>query len=87
MRLADCVASPFPVEETVSTMHASSLTRAAGLAAVAAGLIFIGVQVGHPHMDATSITSSEVVLRNALKMLMASLALAGITGMYLRQVR
>lgn len=68
-------------------MRASSLTRAAGLAAAAAGLIFIGVQVGHPHMDATSITTSEVVLRNFLKVLMASLALVGITGMYLRQVR
>lgn len=68
-------------------MRASSLTRTAGLAAAAAGLIFIGVQVGHPHMDATSITTSEVVLRNFLKVLMASLALVGITGMYLRQVR
>jgi hypothetical protein len=51
-----------------------------------AGLIFIGVQINHPYLDATSITTSDVMTRNSLKMLMAALALAGITGMYLRQV-
>jgi hypothetical protein len=65
----------------------TTLTRAAGAAAVGAGLIFIGVQIGHPHLDAASITTSEVVVRNSLKVLMAALALAGITGMYLSQVR
>ena len=34
-----------------------------------------------------SITTTEVVVRNSLKILMAVLALAGITGMYLSQVR
>lgn len=65
----------------------TTLTRAAAVAAVAAGAIFIGVQVGHPHLDATSIATTEVVVRNALKGLMAVLAVAGITGMYLRQVK
>jgi hypothetical protein len=37
-------------------------------------------------MDVTSITTTDVIARNSLKMLMAALALAGITGMYLRQV-
>jgi hypothetical protein len=69
------------------TITPTTLTRAAGAAAVAAGLIFIGVQINHPHLDATSITTTEVVLRNSLKVLMAALALAGITGMYLSQVR
>lgn len=69
------------------TITPATLTRAAGAAAVAAGLIFIGVQIGHPHVDATNITSTEVVLRNSLKLLMVALALAGITGMYLNQVR
>ena len=50
------------------------------------GLIFIGVQIDHPYLDATSITTTDVMTRNSLKMLMAALALAGITGMYLRQV-
>ena len=69
------------------TITPTTLTRAAGGAAVAAGLIFIGVQINHPHLDIASITTTEVVLRNSLKVLMAALALAGITGMYLSQVR
>ncbi|MGQ0573799.1 MAG: hypothetical protein ACT4RN_06290 [Pseudonocardia sp.] len=69
------------------TITPATLTRAAGAAAVAAGLIFIGVQIGHPHLDATSITTTELAVRNSLKVLMAVLALAGITGMYLSQVR
>ena len=65
----------------------AALTRAAGAAAVLAGTIFIGVQIGHPHVDVTSITTTEVAVRNTFKVLMATLALAGITGMYLRQVK
>ncbi len=65
----------------------TTLTRAAGAAAVAAGLVFIGVQFDHPHLDATSITTTEMTVRNSLKVLMAALALAGITGMYLHQVK
>ena len=69
------------------TITARKLTRVAGLAAVAAGLLFIGVQINHPHLDATSITTTEMVIRDSLKVLMAVLALVGITGMYLRQVK
>lgn len=65
----------------------ATLTRAAGAAAVAAGVIFIGVQINHPHLDAASIATTEVTIRNSLKVLMAVLALTGITGMYLSQVR
>jgi hypothetical protein len=68
------------------TITPTTLFRAAGVAAASAGLIFIGVQINHPHLDATSITTTDVITRNSLKMLMAALALAGITGMYLRQV-
>jgi hypothetical protein len=69
------------------TITPTALTRAAGAAAVLAGLIFIGVHKNQPHLDATSIDTTEAVLRNSLKVLMAVLALAGITGMYLSQVR
>ncbi len=69
------------------TITANTLSRAAGAAAIAAGLLFTGVQINHPHLDVTSIVTTEVMVRNSLKMLMAVLALAGITGMYLRQVR
>ena len=42
----------------------TALTRAAAAAAVAAGALFIGVQVGHPELDATSITTTEVYVRD-----------------------
>ena len=69
------------------TVTPSSLTRAAGGAAVAAGALFIGVQINHPHLDLDSITTTEVAVRGSLKALMAVLAVAGITGMYLSQIR
>jgi hypothetical protein len=75
-----------PDKDNDMTITPRTLFRAAGVAATAAGLIFVGVQINHPHLDATSITTTEVVARNCLKMLMTALALAGITGIYLRQV-
>lgn len=69
------------------TITTDRLTAAAGLSAVAAGAIFIGVQINHPHLDATSIQTTEMVVRDTLKALMAVLSLVGITGMYLSQVR
>ena len=69
------------------TLTHTTLIRSAAVAAVAAGLIFIGVQIGHPHADVTAVTTTEWAVRNSLKVLMTILALAGITGMYLRQVR
>ncbi len=66
---------------------ARTLTRAAGACAVAAGLIFIGVQVNHPALDATTVVTNDFGIRSLLKALMAALALAGITGMYLHQVK
>lgn len=68
------------------TITSSKLSAAAGIAAVAAGVIFIGVQIHHPHAVVASVTSAEWAVRNSLKVLMAVLALAGLTGMYLRQV-
>ncbi|HSI93324.1 MAG TPA: hypothetical protein VK925_07460 [Jiangellaceae bacterium] len=69
------------------TVSPSFLIRTAGVAAVASGAIFIGVQINHPPFDITSITTTEVVIRDTFKVLMAVLALVGITGMYLSQVR
>jgi len=68
-------------------LTSTTLTRAAGAAAAAAGAVFIGVQINHPHLDATSVATTEVVVRDSLKIAMAVLALAGITGMYLSQIR
>jgi hypothetical protein len=69
------------------TITTTTLSRAAGLCAVAAGLLFIGVQVNHPHLDVTFVTTSEWKIRQSVKVLMAALSLVGITGMYLRQVK
>jgi len=69
------------------TITPATLIRSSGVAAVAAGLIFIGVQINHPHLDAGSITTTEMAVRSSLKVLMAVLAVVGITGMYLRQVK
>jgi len=69
------------------TITPSLLTRLAGISAAAAGAIFIGVQINHPQLNATSIATTDVFARDSLKVLMAALALVGITGMYLNQVR
>jgi hypothetical protein len=65
----------------------SSLAKAAGAAAAVAGAIFIAVQINHPATDAFTTETTEWVARSCAKMLMAALALVGITGMYLRQYR
>jgi hypothetical protein len=69
------------------TVTTTSLTRATGISAAVAGLLFIGVQINHPPMDVSSVTTTEWAVRNTAKAVMAATALAGITGMYLRQVR
>ena len=65
----------------------TTLTRAAGLAAVAAGALFIAVQVKHPEITLDFVQSTQWKVRQGMKIAMATLALAGIAGMYLRQVR
>jgi len=69
------------------TVTASGLIRAAAAAAVAAGTIFIAVQIGHPQLTTTSITTTDVLIRESLKVVMAVLAVVGITGLYLSQIR
>jgi hypothetical protein len=68
------------------TITTTKLTRPAGLAAVAAGLLFIGVQINHPPIDSFLTDTDEWVIRCSVKTVMAALALVGITGIYLRQV-
>ena len=69
------------------TITTTKLTRAAGLAAVAGGLLFIAVQLKHPHLDAAFTTTTEWAVRETMKICMAVLSLIGITGIYLRQVK
>jgi hypothetical protein len=69
------------------TVTTTNLIRAAGLSAVVGGLLFIAVQIKHPLLDATFITTTEYAVRETMKIFMAVLSLIGITGIYLRQVR
>jgi len=69
------------------TVTTTGLTKAAGISAAVAGLLFIAVQIKHPPMDVSSVTTTEWVVRQTAKTVMAATALVGITGMYLRQVR
>jgi len=69
------------------SITATKLTRAAGLSAIAAGLLFAAVQINHPHLDANFVTTTEWTVRQGMKVLIAALALVGITGMYLRQTK
>lgn len=68
-------------------ISSSALTKAAGAAAVAAGAIFVLVQVGHPPADSFTTETAAWVARSTAKVVMTVLALAGIAGMYLRQHR
>jgi hypothetical protein len=74
-------------QEPAMTVTTTGLTKAAGVAAAAAGAIFIGVQIGHPQLNLTTITTTDVFIRDVFKVLMCPLAIAGISGMYLSQVR
>jgi hypothetical protein len=65
----------------------TGLTRTAAVAAAIAGGIFVAVQVNHPAEAAFATDTTEWVLRCSAKGVMSVLALAGITGLYLRQHR
>jgi hypothetical protein len=69
------------------TITPTVLIRGSAVCAISGGALFAGVQVGHPDLDAQSIQTTEVFIRDQLKVLMAALTLAGITGLYLSQVR
>ncbi|MGD0945271.1 MAG: hypothetical protein ABR972_13510 [Acidimicrobiales bacterium] len=69
------------------TNTTTRFTRAAGICAAMAGAIFITVQIQHPPMDVASVTTTDWLVRSIAKVVMATLALVGITGMYMRQVR
>ena len=66
---------------------ATNLAKAAGAAAAVAGAIFVAVQIGHPSSGSFTTETTQWVAREFAKIGMVALALAGITGMYLRQYR
>lgn len=70
-----------------TTAATNRLTAISGLCAAAAGAIFIGVQIHHPPADVAHIVTTEMTIRETAKVLMSALALAGFTGMFLRNRR
>jgi hypothetical protein len=70
------------------TITTAKLTRAAGISAATAGAIFVGVQIKHPAFTVQAFTDGiNWQLRSIAKLVMAGLAIAGLTGMYLHQRR
>lgn len=65
---------------------ASSIIRWSGLAAMAAGIIFAGIQPVHPADELASVTTSAWANIMPLKTAMSILFVAGIAGLYARQV-
>jgi hypothetical protein len=49
-------------------------------------LLFCAVQIAHPPVDLALVSTTEWQVRQSMKVALATLSLAGITGMYLRQV-
>ncbi len=69
------------------TITTTALTRTAGVAAAVGGLLYLGVQINHPHLDLAFIGTPEWKIRQTMKIIFAALSLVGITGMYLSQVK
>lgn len=64
---------------------ATKLTGVAGLAAAGAGLLFILIQLIHPHEEVTTVTTAAWTVTALPTMAMSVLLLVGLTGIYLRQ--
>ena len=73
-------------ETTKVQITASTLIRWAGLAAVAAGIIFAVIQPIHPPDELASVTTPAWAIITPLKTAMCLLFLLGIAGLYARQV-
>lgn len=63
------------------------LVRASAVALATAGAIFVAVQINHPPMDAATAQTTDWLVRSSAKAVMSALALGGLTGLYLRQLR
>lgn len=66
---------------------ASNVIRWAGLSALAAGVIFAGIQPIHPPDLLPSVTTAAWAMIMPFKLAMSMLFLAGLAGLYARQVK
>ena len=65
---------------------ASKLIRWSGLSAMAAGIIFAGIQPIHPPDVIASVTTNAFIIITSLKAIMSLFGIFGIAGLYARQV-
>ena len=68
-------------------MTTSHLTRAASLCALVAGVLFLLPQFIHPEDNVAEVTTTTWAVAHLVNTTMAVLAIVGLTGLYLRQVR
>jgi hypothetical protein len=66
-------------------MNTRVLTRWAGVSAMAAGIIFAGIQPVHPLDTLESVTTTQWAIIQSLKTAMCVFGLFGLTGLYARQ--
>lgn len=69
------------------SLTTTRLVRIAAVSAVGAGLLFSGVQINHPLVDLAFVSTPEFAVRQSVKICFLVLALIGIAGMYLSQVK
>jgi hypothetical protein len=74
------------IKESKMKINASNLIRWSGLAAMAGGIIFVGIQPIHPPDVLASVTTGGWALIITLKWVMSLFFLIGISGIYARQV-
>ena len=67
-----------------TTLTSRRLTVAAGWCAGIAGALYVGVQINHPPADLEHITTADFQVREMAKTAMSVLAIAGFTGMLVR---
>jgi hypothetical protein len=74
------------IKENKMKLTAAKLIRWSGLSAMAAGIIFAGIQPIHPPDVLASVNTSLFIIITALKTVMCLFGLFGIVGLYARQV-
>jgi hypothetical protein len=74
------------IKENKMKVTIPNLIRAAGLSAMAAGIIFAVIQPIHPPDVLASVTTSAFIIITSFKTVMCIFGLFGIAGLYARQV-
>jgi hypothetical protein len=73
-------------KENNMKLTTSNLIRWSGVSAMAAGIIFAGIQPIHPPDVLASVNTSAFIIITSLKTVMSLFGLFGIAGLYARQV-